>query len=332
AAARGGDRRRSEIGAAAAAAAFWDDPAAARERLAELYRLERVAEALTATAAEATRLGEAVSRIDRRGAAQRGETLAREIDHCQRRAALLRFAVLCDAPLRRRDALVAYETRDPAGRAHVESLVACHSAWARRLGYDVVTIHEEEGTPLAGQPAAQVVLHFAGAAAAGMLEAEDGFHEFADGRSADRLVKVTVMPVVAELDDVVTEVLVTSRDASGPSCRIRASQRRSGQAVVIRSRHPRADAEGHARELLAAEIARQERGGARPAPVGIVRRWWLGDNPDVRDPRTGVTLSRLKDVLDGQIEPFLLAHLERRVSDTPPDTGSRRDGFDPHGP
>jgi ATP-dependent Clp protease ATP-binding subunit ClpC len=309
AAARDVDGRRSAIVAATGDGTFWDDPAAAREQLAELYRLERVAEALAAASAEASRLVEVVGRIDRRRAAQRGATLAREIDLCQRQAALLRFAVLCDAPLRRRDALVVYETRDPAGRPHLDSLVTCHSAWARRLGYDVVTIHEEEGEAPAGGPAAQLVLQFAGAAAAGMLEAEDGFHEFANGRSTDRLVKVTVMPVVAEIDDIVTEVLDTSRDASGPSCRIRASQRRSGQAVVIRSRHPRVDAEGHARELLAAEIARQAGVAARPA--AIVRRWWLGDNPDVRDPRTGVTLSRLKDVLDGRIQPLLLAFLER---------------------
>lgn len=43
---------------------------------------------------------------------------------------------------------------------------------------------------------------------------------------------------------------------------------RDAEIARIRSRHPRADAEGHARELLAAEIARQERAMARPPPAG----------------------------------------------------------------
>ena len=330
--ARGVDARRSAIVVATAEATFWDDAAAARERLAELYRLERVAEALAACDAEARRLEGAVGKINRQSAATRGATLARDIDACHRQAAILRFAVLCDAPLSRRDAFVVYETAEKGGRAHLRQLVGSHTAWAGRLGYEVLTIHEEQAEAGTGTPSMQVVLQINGAAAAGMLEAEDGFHEFADGRGPDRLVKVIVMPAVADEDDAETAVVATERDGGAAVSCVRATHRRSGRTVTIRSRHPRAAAEGHARELLAAESARQRVAGTRAAPTAVVRRWWLGDNADVRDPRTGVTLARLKDVLDGQIEPFLLAYLERRVSVTPPDTGSRPDGFDRRGP
>jgi ATP-dependent Clp protease ATP-binding subunit ClpC len=306
------NERRSAIVAATAAATFWDEPATAREQLAELYRLERVAEALAACSTEARRIEEATRRLDRRTAASRGAALARDIDRCHRQASILRFAVLCDVALRRRDAFVVYETRDPAGGPHVGQLAECHGAWADRLGYEVLRIHEEAGDGAVG-PVAQVVLQINGAAVAGMLEAEDGFHEFADGRSASRLVKVTVMPAVPEDDgDVTTEVGEPGRDAAGAIVPVRATHRPSGRTVAIRSRQPRADAVNQARELLAAEMARQRTLVAAAPHPAIVRRWWLGDNPDVRDPRTGVTVPRLKEVQNGQIEPFLLAFLERQ--------------------
>jgi len=309
--------RRSAIVAATAGATFWDDPAAARAHLAELYQLERVGEALAACAAEADRLAEAARRLDPRASPERVTALARDIDHCHRRAVILRFAILCDAPLRRRDAFIAYETRDPAGRDDVDQLVACHTAWAERLGYDVRRIHEEESVAGGAAPVAQVVLQINGAAVAGMLEAEDGYHEFTDGRAAPRLVKVTVMPALAEAsadEDVVVEVEPLPRGGAGPQWTVRATQRTTGHTVTIRSRHPRSDAVDQARELLAAEMARQRAIAAAETAPAVVRRWWLGTNPDVRDPRTGITVPRLKDVQTGQINPFLLAFLERAAA------------------
>jgi hypothetical protein len=61
-------------------------------------------------------------------------------------------------------------------------------------------------------------------------------------------------------------------------------------------------------------MARQRAIAAAETAPTVVRRWWLGTNPDVRDPRTGVTVPRLKDVQAGQINPFLLAFLERTAA------------------
>jgi hypothetical protein len=144
-----------------------------------------------------------------------------------------------------------------------------------------------------------------------MLEAEDGLHEFLpDAKSARRLVRVSVLPVPADLpgtDEVTVEVVSGGKKRT----EVKATHRTSGQTVTIR---PAADvsAEVLARELLAAEIARQERLRAGAAPQVTVRRWWFGPRPSVRDPRTGVSMSRIKDALQGDIDRFLVAHLERR--------------------
>jgi len=122
---------------------------------------------------------------------------------------------------------------------------------------------------------------------------------------------VTVMPVPVVLPDA-DEVTVEVTPRAGKRPEVRATHRQSGQSVAIAPAAGTADVEWHARELLAAEMARQARLHAGVAPQEVVRRWWLGARPTVRDPRTGVTVSRLKDLFQGDIDLFLLAHLERR--------------------
>lgn len=78
-----------------------------------------------------------------------------------------------------------------------------------------------------------------------------------------------------------------------------------------RGHRPPGPVEITARELLAAEIARQDALHDKTDPPAIVRCWWLGANPDVRDPRTGIVVARIKDVQGGQIQP-----LPARVSRT----------------
>ena len=114
--------------------------------------------------------------------------------------------------------------------------------------------------------------------------------------------------LLPDADEVTVEV--TPRAGKRPE--VRATHRQSGQSVAIAPAAGTADVEWHARELLAAEMARQARLHAGVAPQEVVRRWWLGARPTVRDPRTGVTVSRLKDLFQGDIDLFLLAHLERR--------------------
>ena len=307
--------RRSAIVAETAAPGFWDDSSLARAALAELYQAERTSEAVAACVEEAGRIAEETRRSNRATAPAEIARLAGEIERCRRQATILRFAILCDAPLQRADAFVVHDALERQAAEHVRHVAESHAAWARRLGFEVVEVHEE-GFGKGGtgkREDKQIVLQINGAAVSGMLAGQDGLHEFLpDAKSASRLVRVTVMPVAdaaSEPDDGQVEVTVGSEKRP----EVRASHRRTGQTVTIRPAAGTADVELRARELLAAEMARQSRLRAGAAPQEVVRRWWLGARPSVRDPRTGVTMSRIKDVLNGDIDRFLLAHLERRA-------------------
>lgn len=304
---RGVAARRSAIVAETAAPGFWDDPVRAREALAELYQAERTSEALAAVVEEATRIAAETRRAGRATGSAEIARLAGEIERCRRQATILRFAILCDSRLQRADAFLVYDAIDGQASEHVRQLADSHSAWARRLGFDVVEVHEER----AGKGVArQIVLQINGAAVYGMLEGEDGLHEILpDAKSPSRLVRVTVMPVpCAGPDEEMMEVVV----GAGKRPEVQATHRQTGQTITIRPTAGTADIGMLARELLAAEMARQDRLHAGAAPQEVVRRWWLGSKPSVRDPRTGVAVARIKDVLQGDIDRFLLAYLEQR--------------------
>jgi len=306
---RGVAARRSAIVAATAAPDFWDDPVRARAALAELYQAERTSEAVAACVDRAGRIAEEAGRAGRTTAPAEIARLAGEIERCRRQATILRFAILCDTSLERADAFVVHDALDKEATEHLRPLAESHAAWARRLGFEVVEVHEET----AGKGGAkQIVLQINGAAVCGMLEGEDGLHEFLpDAKSARRLVRVTVMPVPVALPDA-DAVTVEVRPRAGKRPEVRATHRQSGQSIAIAPAAGTADVELIARELLAAEMARQTRLHAGAAAQEVVRRWWLGARPSVRDPRTGVTESRIKDLLRGDIDRFLVAHLERR--------------------
>ena len=301
--------RRSEAVARTAARDFWDDAPRARATLAELYRAERTGEAVRECAAKAAWIAEEVARVGRGTGADEIARLAAEIARCRRQAVIVRFAMLCASDLGSADAFVVHDALDTPGREHVRPLAESHAAWARRMGFEVVEVHEE-GKSRAG--VRQVVLQINGAAVSAILEAQAGIHEFLpDAKSARRMVRVTVMPVPTDLP-AAGAVAVEAVPRPGKRTEWRASHRASGCAIAIRPDAPGDVADTLARELLTAEMLRQEglRAG-QPAP-GVVRRWWMGARPSVRDPRTGASVARIKDVLAGDIDAFLVAYLEAR--------------------
>lgn len=313
--ARGLLSRRSTIVAATAAPDFWDDQSLARQQLADLYQVERLVEALDRLTSESGALSHAIDALGRSATPGQLAPLARSVEACQRKAELLTLAMLCESPGTRADAIVVYDLLTPGDDEPVQKLVECHTAWAQRLGFDVLTIHEER------QPEAirQVALRICGASVAGMLSAEHGLHEFATkGRS--RIVKVSVLAIeeeaIRQQDVVVAAIAIPAgrRTRSDERFSVTATDPASAITVTIRSAHGKDEATTHARELLAAEVARRRRADDGEPPPDQARRWWLGSNPSVRDPRTDISETRLKDVLDGQISRFLVAFLERTLA------------------
>jgi ATP-dependent Clp protease ATP-binding subunit ClpC len=314
--------RRSAIVAATAAPDFWDDSTRARAQLADLYQLERLVEATERLVTESASLAHAVDGLGRSATEGQRVPLARSIEACRRQAELLTLAMLCETPQMRADAIVVYDLLGAGGDEPLRQLVACHTAWAVRLGFDVAVIHEEgdaSGTR-------QVVLRICGASVAGMLAADHGLHEFASkGRS--QLVKVSVLPIAEDAIDpgevvlAIAAIPAARRERPDERVAIRATDPSSGISVAIRSSHGKEAAQDHARDLLAAELDRRRRADAGEPPPTQVRRWWLGPNPSVRDPRTGVSEARLKDVFEGRISRFLVAFLERLLTPSQEDAG-----------
>jgi ATP-dependent Clp protease ATP-binding subunit ClpC len=318
--ARGLLDRRSAIVAATAAPDFWDDSRRARAQLADLYQVERLAEATDRLVAESAAIAHAVSGLGRSATDGQLAPLARSIEACRRQAELLTLAMLCETPRMRADAIVVYDLLAPGGDAPLRQLVACHTAWASRLGFDVAVIHEERGP----SGTRQVVLRICGASVAGMLSAEHGLHEFAR-KGGSQLVKVSVLPIAGDAIGPGEAALATATISAARRTRpeerlsVRATDPSSGITVTIRSSHGKEEAQDHARDLLAAEVDRRRRADAGEPPPVHVRRWWLGPNPSVRDPRTGVSETRLKDAFEGRISRFLVAFLEGLLA--PPGEG-----------
>src|SRR5262249_9941985 len=90
---------------------------------------------------------------------------------------------------------------------------------------------------------------------------------------------------------------------------IEAYEPRSALRVRVRA----AAAAAVAAELIAARLAAA---AAPPPPAAadqsVVRVYHIAKTQYVRDPRTGHREGRVKDVLDGALDPYLLAYLARR--------------------
>ncbi len=84
---------------------------------------------------------------------------------------------------------------------------------------------------------------------------------------------------------------------------LRRSEARSGR--VQRERVRAADPIAVAAELIAARLA----AGAAPSSDDVVRVYHLAKTQYVRDPRTNHREGRVREVLDGAIDAFLVAYL-----------------------
>ncbi|HEV2458346.1 MAG TPA: hypothetical protein VGS80_08260, partial [Ktedonobacterales bacterium] len=80
----------------------------------------------------------------------------------------------------------------------------------------------------------------------------------------------------------------------------------SGERVRVRC----TDALKVALQLIAARLLAHR--AARPPTDELVRVYHLAKSQYVRDPRTGCRAMRPRDVLDGALDPFLLAYLTQR--------------------
>ncbi len=311
-------QRSSTLIKLSGAADFWDKPSDARAMLGELYQIERLQDAIEETIRNSRDIEARLHRLNARSEPAQTESLALEMERAQRQVALVRFALLCNSVLQRSDAFVVIETHDEAGSQYLTHLIATYSNWAKRFGFQADLIHEEQFTT--GE-LKQVVMQIEGVAVYGILSGEQGLHEFVpNAKTVGSLAKVTVMPI--QQDPLSADEIQCKRKAIRKRGKAIESLRTqvdvvyqpTGQKISIKSGQDAIAAEASARDLMTAELQRQKQLASvnDTFPYDVIRRWWLGQQPHVRDIRTNVTIKRIKDVTSGQINPFLTAWLEKQ--------------------
>ena len=310
-------QRKSELIQSSSKPDFWDDATLARSQLAELYRLDRLQEAMNELESHAREVTLQIMQMNSKEDSAAMDAMANLVEQHLRQCSLIRFATLCDSDLDRSDAFIVLEAIEKNSSGQLIRLIESYSAWAKRFGYHVVPIHEE---CFDSGELKQVVLQIEGVAVYGVLAGEHGLHEFEASHPAEgMLVKVSVLPIVDQpFDEQQISTVRSPIKSKGQyidqfRTQTVATYRPTGQFVTLRNGLEGAQADLSAKELLLSELYRQKQmaNSQEKVPHARVRRWWLGSQPHVRDPRTDVTIRRIKDVEAGLINPFLLGWLER---------------------
>lgn len=321
------DERKSELLEQAAAIDFWDDQRTARETMGDIYRIERLIEAIAKAGEQHETLSRKfeILRDQPREAALR--KLALDLRSARHFAELVRFALECRDREDRRDALVAIRLVDGAAESDlVGKLADCYLRWAQRKGYGVRVIHEE---PTGKNQTRETVLEVTGPAAYGILRAEEGQHEFTFGKTGrlprrNRFVSVRVLGAVpAQAGDQIRTrkkpVKAAARLADRIRTQVSATDARSGKNVEILSPLKPDEAGEAAVTLLKAEIERTEH-----AADALVRRYQMSPVAEIKDQRAPEVDVKAKDFWRGELDELLHAGIRARTeSDTQKEKGAR---------
>jgi len=314
--------RKTDLVRKSGARDFWDDTSSAAEQLAELYQIERLQEVIESLEKGYLDLETRLSKIRGNVSTAGLPTIVYEIEQHQREICLTRFAMLCQDSRQRCDAFIVLDAIDQLSAKHLTRIAGMYRAWGNRLGFRAAAVHEES---FDSGDLKQIVLQIEGIAVFGILEGEQGLHEIDEGPSKGQsMVKVSVLPIAnQEVDKSLITLTRKSLRGRGKyianlKTEVTATYTPSGQRIRLINDLEASAAEDCARDLIRSEIERQRvlmdqsRTEVSRDSRPIVRRWWLGNQSDVRDPRTDVSVRRIKDVESGLIDAFLLAWLERK--------------------
>ncbi len=312
---------------------FWDDPEAARDVLGEIYRLERLLEAVARVRKRTEELVRQFESAKSQGDADKLAAVAEKAAHSQQHADLVRFSLECQSELDRSDAFVAISTvDDDAPDDLVGNVADMYIHWAQLKGFEAKIIDEELFSP---KQTRQLTLLVEGVAIFGMLRGEAGMHEMVYGRTPkhakkSKFVKVRVLPVADSDDSDIppSEVSLEKQKTHGRGLRckryrskVTATHRPSATSISATSDLSPEEAAPLVEDLLHSELAyRQmlEAGGEDPESQeavqveDIIRKYTLRPRPSVRDARTGVTANNINELWKGAIDEFLYAALRAR--------------------
>lgn len=311
---------------------FWDDPQTARETLSEVYRLERLLEAVNRVRRRTDDLtgkfASAQSRSDGKGLTAVAQRAAEVRQHAE----LVRFSLNCRDELDRADAILVISAVDHELTDDLPGMLAdMYLAWAELKGFETSIIHEELQSPKVTQ---SIAILIEGVAVRGMLRDEEGLHEFVFGRTDDtpkftRFVTVRVLPVTEDQDDVVAagELETSAVKTRGGGLRLKrhrstvtATHGPTHVSVTARSDRTPDASPALVLDWLCAEIRRRGIVSEElppPGTVGVeqsIRRYTMRPQQTARDNRTGVTTTNLQALWKGELDEFLQAAVARRLN------------------
>jgi ATP-dependent Clp protease ATP-binding subunit ClpC len=315
--------RKSELLARSAEPGFWDDPASSRRLLDEVYRIDGILAALDGLEKKAQAQAEWA---DRHRASDRDLARVDErLDALEGEARHVAFLVSCRDARALGDAYVTLRrvAAHGAGLDGVALLARMYVALAGRRGLQADVLDDHQG----GDPDEDTItMLISGAGAYALLAGEGGLHQLSRGRRETRegrrravdreVVRVEVLPVPA--GDAVfgpEEVRIEVKPLGGARGRLLARMRHDLQlfhvpsmtAVRAWTDGSKAAAVERLRPLLWARVEAARAGPAEPSGrPPLVRRYTLGPTTLVRDLRSGRSTGRLDQVLEGQLDMFLL--------------------------
>ena len=294
------EQRRADLLLQTQAPDLWDDPSRAAELLRLFQAVERELQTLDRLThgCESSRRLVAEARGEGRlaAAARAVEQAAREVQLAEARLA---------AGGRTADEVVldlSVSQDNEEHRAWLAELVAMYRGWAAHRGYEATPLAESDRPP-------RVMLHLAGPGALGFLAGEEGTHRrHLNGRRTSARVRLHPWPSPQGIEPKL-------------NVQVRSVRRRAGSHVERITGEIRGFDEDSGREvqLVGSGTPEELRTLAllvlRPAPAELeARHYFFGRGARVEDPRTGAATPRLKDVLRGEIEPFIAGWLGRSVS------------------
>ncbi|MFK7928988.1 MAG: AAA family ATPase [Myxococcota bacterium] len=167
-------------------------------------------------------------------------------------------------------------------------------AWCRTSGLDA----ERAAVHRSGGRLQRVVIDVHGPAAEAALSAEVGMHRLHQPDNKDRRICVSTVP--HGTGDAAAAELRPNKRVSGPldlDLRCSARMESDGHTLVL---------EGGDSELVTQATADLTAAWAQMHPTEIVRLYAV-DGVGARDPRTGASVRRFKDLRQGKLAPFLAA-------------------------